>query len=46
MTLLDKWRTLAYDTNKSKIELNKFWNDFFEKESIQSSSHPLHNGYK
>lgn len=32
MTLLEKWRSVAYNEEASKAELTKLWNDYFEKE--------------
>ena len=31
-TLLEKWRKTAYNENADKNELQKLWNDYFEKE--------------
>lgn len=47
MSLLDEWRSIAYDFTKSKEDINKFWEDYFAKEAkfydvlLNISEHPI-----
>ncbi len=34
MSLLSDWRDKAYDPNADQNELNKLWDDYFEKEKV------------
>ncbi len=47
MTLLNQWRSIAYDSKKSKSELDIFWEDYFQKEKnfynilLNIQEHPI-----
>ncbi|MCM1100150.1 MAG: SEC-C domain-containing protein [Clostridium sp.] len=47
MSLLEKWRSIAYDYTKSKSEIDSFWNQYFTKETqfyerlLNISEHPI-----
>ena len=33
MALLDKWRSMAYDTkNTDRMKMQQMWNDYFQQE--------------
>ncbi len=47
MSLLDEWRSIAYDYTKSKEEIDIFWENYFIKEAqfydklLNISEHPI-----
>lgn len=47
MSLLEEWRSVAYDYTKSKEEIDTFWKDYFIKEEqfynklLNISEHPI-----
>lgn len=47
MSLLEEWRSIAYDYTKSKEEVDTFWKDYFNKEEqfynklLNISEHPI-----
>ncbi|MBD5537827.1 MAG: SEC-C domain-containing protein [Lachnospiraceae bacterium] len=47
MSLLEEWRSIAYDYTKSKSEIDFFWNQYFKKEAqfysklLNITEHPI-----
>lgn len=47
MSLLEEWRSIAYDYTKSKLEMDLFWNQYFKNEArfynilLNIEEHPI-----